>query len=234
MNCQEFEELSGAYALGAVSPEEKAEADAHLSGCDLHPEVAEYVAVASTLAVAAPEMDPPARLKARLMDAVRADAAPSGAPTQAPKPGLLDTIRSWFSGSRAGYALSGAMAVLVAALLVWNVSLQSDNGNSPDNEFVVQLNGSANGTVTYLKDQRLAVMDVNSLAPLPPEQIYQVWAISDGEPASLGLLAADTSGRTTVLMPDLDLEGVDSLAVTIEPAGGSAQPTSDPIASGEL
>lgn len=233
MNCQEFEELSGAYALGAVSPQEKADSDAHLQTCDLHPEVAEYVAVASTLAMAAPEMAPPARLKSRLMDAVRADAAPARVAIEAPKPGLLDTIGSWFSSGRAGYALSGVMAVLVAGLVVWNVSLQSES-EPPDNEVAVQLSGTATGTITYLKDQRLAVMDVSNLAPLPADQIYQVWAISDGEAASLGLLEADTSGHTTVMMPGLDLEGVDSLAVTIEPAGGSGRPTSDPVASGEL
>jgi anti-sigma-K factor RskA len=233
MNCQEFEELSGAYALGAISPAEKREADAHLQTCDLHPEVAEYAAVASTIAMAAPEMDPPASLKLRLMDAVRANAAPAWVAIEAPKPGLLDTIRSWFSSGRAGYALSGVMAVLVVGLVAWNVTLQSDS-EPPDNEVAVQLHGDATGTVTYLKEQRLAVMDVSNLAPLPADQTYQVWAISDGEAASLGLLEADTSGHTTVMMPELDLEGVDSLAVTIEPAGGSTRPSSDPVATGEL
>ena len=33
MTCEEFEELSGAYALEAVTPAEREEAQAHLSGC---------------------------------------------------------------------------------------------------------------------------------------------------------------------------------------------------------
>lgn len=235
MNCQEFEELSGAYALGAVSPKELADAEKHLRTCDRHPEVAEYAAVAASLAVAVPEIDPPAALKARLMETVRADLAPKIAPRVAasPKPGLLQAIRSFFSGARTGYAMSGVMAVLVAALLVWNVSLQS-SGDEPRNEVVVRMDGAATGTITYLKDQRLAVMDMTNLAPLSPDQTYQVWAIADGKPASLGILDADTSGHTTVLMPELDLAGVDTLAVTIEPAGGSPLPTSDPIISGDF
>ncbi|HEX4206485.1 MAG TPA: zf-HC2 domain-containing protein [Ktedonobacteraceae bacterium] len=33
MDCQEFEELSGAYALGALTPEEQQRADEHLAQC---------------------------------------------------------------------------------------------------------------------------------------------------------------------------------------------------------
>ena len=33
MNCEEFEELSGAYALDAVTPAELEAAQAHLAGC---------------------------------------------------------------------------------------------------------------------------------------------------------------------------------------------------------
>jgi anti-sigma-K factor RskA len=231
MNCKEFDELSGAYAIGAVSPKEKADADTHLGGCDRHPEVAEYIGVAASLAVASPEKEPPATLKARLMEAVRADVPPARA--REPASGLLNKIRLWFSGARAGYALSGAMAVLVAALLVWNITLQSSD-SSGDGPVVVQLTGVAQGRVMYLPDERLAVMDVSDLAPLPSDQTYQVWVIRGGQPLSLGLMSADPSGHTTAAMTDVDLAGADQLAVTVEPAGGSEQPTSQPIITGDL
>jgi len=233
MNCTEFQELSAAYALGAVSPEERVAAESHLRGCERHPEVAEYAAVAATLAVAAPEKDPPPALKARLLDAVRADLAPREL-VRPGQPGLLDTIRGWFTPARSGYAMSGVMAVLVAALLVWNISLQADDDSSGGGQVVVQLSGAAQGRVMYLPDERIAVMDVTDLEPLPSDQTYQVWAIRDGQPVSLGLMAADPSGHSTAAMSDIDLAGVQQLAVTIEPAGGSAQPTSDPVLTGEV
>jgi anti-sigma-K factor RskA len=233
MNCREFEELAAAYALGAVSTEERVAAEAHLRECERHPEVAEYSAVAAGLAVAAPEKEPPPALKARLMDAVRAGPAPLEL-ARPEKQSLLDSIRSWFTPARAGYAMSGVMAVLVAALLVWNISLQSDDDDGSGGQVVVHLSGAATGRVMYLPDERIAVMDVTDLEPLPVDQTYQVWAISDGQPVSLGLMSAEPSGHSTAAMVDIDLAGVDELAVTIEPAGGSPLPTSDPVLTGEI
>jgi anti-sigma-K factor RskA len=77
-------------------------------------------------------------------------------------------------------------------------------------------------------------MDMTDLEALPSGQTYQVWAIRDGQPVSLGLMPPDPSGHTTAAMANVDLAGAELIAVTIEPAGGSAQPTSDPIITGEL
>ena len=60
----------------------------------------------------------------------------------------------------------------------------------------------------------------------PAGKDYELWAIRDGHPASLGLIKADADGRAV-----LRLDGVgspDSLAafaVSLEPAGGSPTPT---------
>ena len=39
MNCDEVRDLTGAYALGSVTPEEKRLIEAHLADCDLHDEI---------------------------------------------------------------------------------------------------------------------------------------------------------------------------------------------------
>ena len=43
MNCEEIEELAGAYALGALPEAERAAVSAHLATCDTHPEMRELV-----------------------------------------------------------------------------------------------------------------------------------------------------------------------------------------------
>ena len=58
---------------------------------------------------------------------------------------------------------------------------------------------------------------------------YQLWYIgADGSARPAGLLTADPDGRGTMM-----LEGVAGSAanvgVTVEPAGGSAQPTTAPL-----
>jgi anti-sigma-K factor RskA len=238
VNCEQFEELAGAYALGALDGDELREAEEHLRGCERHPEVAELLAVAAGLALDAPEMDPPPALRSRLMEAVRADAVALNArePAEAPAGarqswGLLETIRSWLSAPRSGYALSGALAVLVGVLVVWNLSLQGEDGGS--DPMTVSLSGQATGQVIFLEDEGLAVMEVDGLTPLPAEQVYQVWAISDGQPTSLGLLEVEEDGEARGAMrasPD----GVDQIAVTVEAFPGAELPTSQPVISGRL
>jgi anti-sigma-K factor RskA len=64
--------------------------------------------------------------------------------------------------------------------------------------------------------------------PAPPDgRIYQVWLVSaDGAPRSVAIVVS-VAGPSVVTRFDT----VDTLAVTVEPAGGSAKPTSTPIAS---
>jgi hypothetical protein len=59
-------------------------------------------------------------------------------------------------------------------------------------------------------------------ATAPAGHDYELWAIADGAPRSLGLLEADATGRAM-----LRLEGigeVEALAVSLEPEGGSPNP----------
>ena len=234
MSCEEFEDLSGAYALGALAADELRAAREHLASCDKHSEVAELQAVAVGLAGAAPEMAPPPGLKSRLMEAVRAEAPSTIRADEAPRRGFIDSIRDFFTRPGGGYALSGALAVVVAALVVWNVTLQSDDDTTaPSGQVVAQLSGEASGRVVVIPDQGLAVMEITDLPAIPADKVYQVWAISGGQPASVSAISMTVTGDLRTAM-DFDPAGVDTIAITVEDAPGADQPTSDPIISGEL
>jgi anti-sigma-K factor RskA len=233
MNCEQFEELAGAYALGALTPEETREAERHLAGCERHAEARELVAVAAGLAAAAPEMEPPPALKARLMNDIHGGLPPERSRDTASGRGIVDMIRALLAGPRLGYALSGALAIVVAGLLAWNISLQSDGDGGGAGQLVVDLSGAASGEMIYLEEQDIAFFDLEGLDPAPQGQTYQMWAISDGAPVSIGLLGVDETGRARATT-SFDLEGVDTIAVTLEPEGGSPLPTSDPIITGDV
>ncbi|WP_447924444.1 anti-sigma factor [Georgenia muralis] len=71
-----------------------------------------------------------------------------------------------------------------------------------------------------------AIFTVRDLPNLDGDQDYQLWVIDDGAPVSAGIVRArDGLASTEVAqVPDGAV-----LAMTVEPAGGSAQPTTAPV-----
>ena len=65
----------------------------------------------------------------------------------------------------------------------------------------------------------------NSLPKLNKDKEYQLWAIIDGKPVSLGEL--ETEIETIAFLEVQEVEKVQAFAVTIEPLGGSESPTMD-------
>ena len=227
MNCDEVEELLGAYALDALPGDLWADVSARLAGCSKHPEATELRAVAGALAFAAPEAQPPAALKSRLMDAVRADSAP---PTEAPKRvGLLNRMKQLTSQRAIPYALAGALAVALIALVLSN--LDSGDSNRPSRA-TVSLSGEDNAAAAvYELEDGIIVVDAAGLKPLDTAHTYQLWSITSGQPSSLGLIGTAPNGEALAVVR-AELKDIEFLAVTVEPAGGSIAPTTDPVLEG--
>jgi anti-sigma-K factor RskA len=73
-------------------------------------------------------------------------------------------------------------------------------------------------------DKDAAVILARGLPTLKGGKVYQVWVITGESPTSQGVF--QTGGA--MLMKGVTK--VDSVAVTIEPEGGSKKPTTEPIA----
>lgn len=219
MNCEEVEELIGAYALGALPTETLADIGEHLVSCEKHAEAADLKAVAASLAFAAPEREPPPALKARLMAAVRGETAEA---PPARERRFFGRLRRWRAQRALPYALAGSLAVAVAALVVTNT------GDSENRQLATVTLAGANDArgVLHVLEDGVVVVEADGLEPLDSEQTYQVWAITAGEPVSLGLLGPAAGGEALGALR-ADLSGVDAVAVTAEPAGGSVGPTGD-------
>jgi anti-sigma-K factor RskA len=67
----------------------------------------------------------------------------------------------------------------------------------------------------------------------PTGKTYQAWFIRDNQPTSAGLMTVDNDGLAVMTNAD-PLTGIQVVALTLEPVGGSDQPTSDPFALGEV
>ena len=230
MICKEVEELSGAYALGALPTAELRSVEEHLASCSRHPDLAELSAVARSLALAAPDAEPPSALKARIMDIVYKESA--HAFEAAPRRSILEWLKGLIPQRLApAPALAGVLAVVVLGLLVWNVSLQAGDDGTIERQFSAV--GAARGSITYLPEQEIAVLAVENMEPLPTSQTYQVWTISNGATTSAGFLNVSDSGRGASTISGHLSDG-EIIAVTIEPAGGSAQPTTTPVLEAEV
>ena len=243
MDDKSFDDLKEAYVLGALPDDERATVEAHLA---LHPErqaeIDDLVGITGLLALAPPEHEPSADLRRRVMDVVESESARPRAARRRPASSWLDR----FAGLR-NVAL-GAAAVLVVGLLSWNVLLQGDvqdlrgqveearSASEAQESREIALGGTwaeqgARAEVTALKDDR-TILVIEDMPSIPEGRTGQVWVINDEKPEPSGLL--EPSGNMAATAITTPLNNADAIAVTVEPAGGSDEPTSDPVLVQEL
>jgi anti-sigma-K factor RskA len=89
---------------------------------------------------------------------------------------------------------------------------------------------SAGGTATVIvsPSERELIVTTAGLRPLPASKVYQAWLINPRRTRPAGLLPAPRGGKTQPLLTTGVSTG-DKLGLTVEPAGGTAKPTTTPI-----
>jgi len=251
---EELEELAAGYALEALDADDAARFQAHLDGCDRCRDlVAELRAAAAVLPEALRPIAPSPTLRDRLLaEALRAPNEAAMPARAAPAP--LDERRATGLGTRSGlWALS--LAALFAVTLgfgYWNFRLQQQvtrQAVALDSQALVlqavaaggrqwTLNGTADapGAAGVLvqdpADPRPLLM-VRDLPPLGQQQAYQAWVIAGSAPLEAGLLERVT-GAAYIARLERPLDSADTVAVTVEPAGGSRAPTGPIVVAGRL
>jgi anti-sigma-K factor RskA len=209
----EGEELV-ALLLGDVTDDERRELERHLDECSACEAVFEELATTTgELAMAAPPAPPPPGLRAAVLDGIREAESPS-------VPATPRRRSRWLRWPR--IAVPALAAVAVAAAIVFAV--QASEGPTTR---TVALSGGA-GSVHVQGSS--AWMDPSGMTPAPAGRTYEVWVIRDGTPRPAGTFP-DGTARVSLSQ---DVAPGDVIAVTVEPAGGSAKPTSSPVASAQL
>ena len=217
--CRDVDEQLAAYAANGLEEAEICAVANHLAECRRHDvELTAMRADFERLAASVQPVEPPSRLRDSLLTAFdEAVAAPQPAPIRA----ASTRPKSIFSTSGFAYAIAAAMLALAVGVGAWGLS--RDDG-SEDVIVAQSSSGDASMQVTYVPDQKVAVMEVD-LPPLPAGRVYQAWRIDGGTPVSLGLVETNTGSVAMVG----DLEGASAVALSVEPAGGSPAPTTNPI-----
>lgn len=107
------------------------------------------------------------------------------------------------------------------ALHDYNV-LANPDFNRVDMASVIQGQSFA-ASVYWNKKTKEAYLSIQELSELTREQQYQLWAIVDGKPVSMGVFDLKTDALTQMTA----VANAAMFAVTIEPRGGSVNPTLD-------
>jgi anti-sigma-K factor RskA len=240
--------LTGAYALDAVDGAERDMFEHHLRRCrPCGNEVRGLAETATELAMAA-ALPPPPRVKEQVLAAVavtrqvppavdRLSRAPRWMPRRAARqPGRP----SWTPR----VAVAVAVVILAVAVVLGAVALRTrqelDSARAqnqaiaavlaaPDARITTQATTDGGiATVVVSRVEGKLVFITAGLPRLPASKVYELWLVGPPRIRRAGLLPAPASGRTAPVLAS-GLAAGDSVAVTVEPAGGTSQPTTSPI-----
>ena len=247
-------DLAPGYALGALTPEETRAFEAALATSpELQREVAEYRELNALLAEQ--ESRPPAaELKARLRERIGSQ-APGASALPTPLP-----VRRSFGPVAAGMALA---AMLLLSVGLWlKVRVLSDSVGIRDSLLVeserklaereatlnsilepgVQLTTlTATGAqpvvqIFYDRIKRQILVHASRLAPVPAGRVYQLWLMpKKGNPIPSQTFNTEADGSWLIGSVSVPAgEEIAGFALTVEPEGGSPQPTTTPILYGAI
>ena len=82
----------------------------------------------------------------------------------------------------------------------------------------------ASARVLYNPSTKAVYLDVRNLPAPPAGKQYQLWALDKGKPVDAGVLAAATTAGDS-LQQMKDIASAQAFAMTVEPVGGSVNPT---------
>lgn len=230
--------LTGAYALDALSESERAEFEDHLAQCAAcRKEVAELRETAARLGstVATP---PPDSLKRDVMASIRrVRQLPPNESQIIPLRG-----RKWPLRMTSLAAAAAAIAAIVLGSQVIRLDDEADRAQdqlaeissryetvadmiaAQDTKIMAAKSGDMRATVV-LSPQHGKIAFLPKQVPAPGEhKTYQIWLIGPDGAHSAGLVP----DQDTPVVANT-IEGANVLGVTIEPEGGSEQPTTEPV-----
>jgi anti-sigma-K factor RskA len=242
MDCQEFQELSGAYVLGALSQEERREAEEHLSQCTSCVQtLQELQKAADYLPFAVPAIEPSASVKTRLFATIQAEAGQNAQNTQA-RPLMKKRDRSsWWSywQTRVLATVAAIFLLLFGGMAAWNIALQQQLAATAPPSLTTTIQGTnqtsgIQGVALYLPQTRTTTVVVRGLPALTGTTIYQGWLIKNNQPQSIGRF--EVRNGTATLNFSGDGGAYDAIAISHEPGPQASQdqPQGPVVATGSL
>ncbi|KQY46526.1 anti-sigma factor domain-containing protein [Cellulomonas sp. Root137] len=165
-------------------------------------------------------------------------ASGAAAPLDAPAPGVTN-LADRRRPSRTRWLAVAAAVVIGAAVPTALAVQQAQRASEAEQQqqaladlltdpsaVVVHGDVTGGGTATAILTDDRALFSATGLPDPGDDKAYQLWVVDADGAASAGVLA-DDAGAVRQLADDFSAGA--ALAITVEPAGGSTQPTTDPL-----
>jgi anti-sigma-K factor RskA len=232
--------LTGAYAVDALTGDELDEFEKHLQGCaSCAEEVRSLQETAARLGLTTAIEPPPWMRRQVLAAASRTRQLPptSGRLLARDRSRRMTRLRRSLPRSVAVVALAAAIVLAVVQVNTRDQLQQTQQASrnvaavlaAPDAR-IQRSSTSLGGTVTAVisRRDREAVITTADMPAQADAKVYQLWVISGSGARSVGLLPGSGTGVTAPVLA-ADVQPGDQLGITVEPAGGTSQPTTTPI-----
>jgi anti-sigma-K factor RskA len=222
--------LSGAYAVDAIDDLERAAFERHLAECtECRAEVASLRGAAGMIAETT-TAEPPAELRDRVL---------AGIATVRPLPPDVATAPSRRPRRRLLAAAAAAVVLVGAGAVVSQQPWADETAQAPSTvqqvltaddarSTALDFPGGASARVIHSDSLGRAVIETHDMPPPPEGKVYQLWLNQPGEgmvPAGVMPVEPDQT-----LLLSGDAATATAAGITVEPEGGSTEPTTEPIA----
>lgn len=234
MTHAEMDDVYELYALGVIEPELASEIDRHLDEqcayCSEH--IADAAGLNAGLAALADAVNPPARLRRRVLAAIQPAPEPFRSWSFAP---LL-----WAAACLAllAFAITSRLAMSNLRQQLTAVADERDELRSavqvlsrPDTRAVQfgTTESVPHGRVLVTRSGRVVFVG-SQLPQIAANQTFELWLIpATGAPQPAGLFRAGASGESVNVSPARADSTTKAVAVTVEPRQGSSAPTTKPF-----
>lgn len=242
--------LSGAYAVDALDETERAAFETHLASCaECRTEVAELREAAGLLAELEPVAPPPALRDAVLSEIDRVRPLPPLLPDQDDLPSHDSTDDGTVTPLRRRRVRTALIAAAAAVVLVggglaitqpWQDDTTSQELSATDRvltaddaqEVALKFPDGARARLVRSANQGRAVLVTSDMPSAPPGHDYQLWLETpEGSMIDAGIMP-DRPDQAVLLSGDA--AQATGVGITVEPDGGSPEPTTEPIAFFDL
>lgn len=245
MTWDEVKELGPLYAIGALDSETALKVEEFLRHAtkDQQSEITEWREVATLLPMGLPQVQAPFFLKERLLTRIGQEGAPPYALQSGSSAKVLQFQPQPRVQKRAPQWLAIAAAIMLActsAFLAWKNSLLSGQLNLAEGQVkeflssdtqIISMAGveapQATAKVVWNKKSQTWKVYVNNLPVPSSDKDYQLWYVTKDAKINAKVFSPNAQGgaELDLSLPPEAIQGLAATAVTLEPKGGSSQPT---------